>query len=428
MARAAPAIFCSQVLLESPNRLGVMLARSWLTATLALVPILAFRLLAEQALEVLALIWLLGSFALGLGVRGLVRIPHRTEAQLRIDKVGLWIDGTLEAGRREIVAGITCQAANGGTRDVVCLQLRRFLSVRHRHLVFALPHASRAAFLAATRPRTSSRLYRVTFHRAHALWEAILPVGLFLVLSNFFLLARARLGGFTDGHAATDNLGAAVLPFLLAAALALLSYILLTHTTVEVGSDGIVIGRTLHRRAVDLRDVQGVTDGDTALVVGLATGESISVAPSIRPLRVHGFVPPPLAFQRAFLRERILEAIRQRRQQVAEASAISALGRSARGPNEWFAALRGVGLGVFSYRHSVVRPCDIRRVLADAGAPSDARVGAAVALRIAGDAGAVRRIRRAAAKSAATQLRKDLATIADAKAEELAQILASSFG
>jgi hypothetical protein len=91
--------------------------------------------------------------------------------------------------------------------------------------------------------------------------------------------------------------------------------------------------------------------------------------------------------------------------------------RGTRPVAEWRSALTRISAEhEGGYRDGAMRKEDLWRVVEDAGAPEDARVGAAIALRAEEGAGA--RLRVAADAAASPKLRVALETAADPAVEE----------
>jgi hypothetical protein len=108
----------------------------------------------------------------------------------------------------------------------------------------------------------------------------------------------------------------------------------------------------------------------------------------------------------------IRTALRCRRSQLDAVAAVARLRRVERSTSDWLGSLRAVGLGATDYRTNVVRVEDLCSVVADPAAPRDARIGAAVALRVAAGDAATEPIRVAAEATASEELREVLESVA----------------
>jgi hypothetical protein len=183
-------------------------------------------------------------------------------------------------------------------------------------------------------------------------------------------------------------------------------------TTVTVGTDGIEIRRAARRRFIRLDEIRDIQITPKALRVIMVSGETIALLPGAPIEPVGQFGATDVGLSRGLLGERILEAVRNYRKAHSGTAAVD-LCRGHRSAAEWLASLRAVGLGAGDYRSRVVPVEELQRLLADATAATDVRVGAAVALRIVQGGAGAEGIRIAAESTAAPSLRDALREIAD---------------
>jgi hypothetical protein len=212
----------------------------------------------------------------------------------------------------------------------------------------------------------------------------------------------------------------AMIPVLIAGAIAFGLYALVARTTVTVGNDGVEIRRALRGRFVRLDEIRHVKTESNVLAITLLTGERLAIAPA-SPIGepVGDFGASDIDMERALLADRIADALRMHNRRTSRQSAVLALGRGSRSPREWWAALQAIGVGASDYRTAVLPVEELHRVVMDTTAPSDVRVGAAIALRAAGRNEGVERIRIAADATAAPELRRLLDDIAEERDDHL---------
>jgi hypothetical protein len=408
--------FEGQVVHETPNRIASAIRYAWLGVTTALIPVYAFGFqhLPESVLLPISVAWLPLSFVMIPVMRHFAKTPERRSAKVRIDDKGIHIDEKVIVHRRHLRSGATHTATNGDVRVVL----------RHRHnvassfgvtpvVVFIADHGVQAdAMLAAAGVDLERQAFRATFLRPQAVWQVLLGVAIYVALSMAAFKVFWRFFSFNFD---TFNPILATTPVLVAGAIAFAVYALIARTVVTVGNDGIEVRRMFRKTFVGLDEIREVRAEKKALIITRTTGERISLAhaaPIIEP--VGNFGASDIAMERGLLADRIADALRSHKRRSQSGSALVALGRAERSPDEWFASLRAIGAGASDYRTRVIPVEELRRVVTDTTATSDVRVGAAIALRVADQAGAAERIRIAADATAAPDLRTLLKDIADA--------------
>jgi hypothetical protein len=228
------------------------------------------------------------------------------------------------------------------------------------------------------------------------------------------------IGVVLSGGASFDAVSAAWL----VAALGALALVArgMVPAQVVIGADGISVERVFSRRFIPFGVVVGVGIDAGAVVLSLR-GE-----PSPEPLRLptgaRYFAQPSYeqAALQAMLVDRIEEARRAGKAGSSAGLDVAALGRRGRPFAAWREAVRRLGAGEAEYRRPPVPPEALARVLEDAGAPAERRIGAALALGAAGEG---RRIERAVAACADTRLRIALESAATDRLaeEEMAAVL-----
>jgi hypothetical protein len=237
---------------------------------------------------------------------------------------------------------------------------------------------------------------------------------------------RGMLGSFTKGLlaftvtmiAATLALGpvAHLWTLLLAPLLATAATVLVLRRfgspRVIVGVDGLRVTGALRTVFVPFSEITGVASARKAYEGQVESGIVVE--------RRHG---DPLLLptvgqssdQSAALVRRIREGMA--RYGAADARPLAALERNGRSLAEWKQDLERRILAGGGFRDQALGKDDLERVLADARAPAERRVGAALALRVA-DEGAVARIRVAAETCANEDLRAAFEEVADDAVDE----------
>ncbi len=180
---------------------------------------------------------------------------------------------------------------------------------------------------------------------------------------------------------------------------------------VVVGTDGIRI-LALRRRFVPYERIAGVE---------LVTATYVHGAPSIRVVLHDGsaLALPTIAAPRERV-EGLAQRIRDAAQAHARGSAqkLDSLGRAGRTVTAWRTDIERLALAPPGFRDHALGVDDFDRVLGDAAAPPDQRIGAALALRAIDPAAAAPRIRIAADTSADDALREALASAAEGDIDE----------
>ena len=165
---------------------------------------------------------------------------------------------------------------------------------------------------------------------------------------------------------------------------------------VEVGRDGVLLSALHDRRFVPFHDIAHVTENGDAVVLGLRSGEEIAL---------HVWSG---SFEDAAQR-RALAAIVSRGAGGAaprdDDELARQLARNGRALDEWISFARSLGGEGEVYRTIAARRADLWRVVEDGAAPEDARVAAALALRVDADASDQVRLESVAADSASPRVR-----------------------
>ncbi|HEY8076113.1 MAG TPA: PH domain-containing protein [Labilithrix sp.] len=112
----------------------------------------------------------------------------------------------------------------------------------------------------------------------------------------------------------------------------------------------------------------------------------------------------------------IVKRIEDARARKTGAASLDALARGERDVASWREELARIATAEAGFRERALGREDFERVLADASAPADQRVGAAIALRVADPEGAAARVRVAADATADEELRAALLDQADDEA------------
>ncbi len=198
----------------------------------------------------------------------------------------------------------------------------------------------------------------------------------------------------------------------LAMALAILPLVLaphvgrrLAHSRITVGDDGVLLERSVFRQLLTYRELASVD---------LVDSSGIRLVPR--------FGPPRILFAYGHAQAELAEIVRRIRVQIARYSenaepTADALARGDRTMADWRRALGQLARGGGSYRAETMSPEVLQRIVADAAAPLDRRVGAALALREV-DPSAAPRVRLAAEGSAEPRIRLALEAVSAAELDE----------
>jgi hypothetical protein len=183
---------------------------------------------------------------------------------------------------------------------------------------------------------------------------------------------------------------------------------------VVVGADGIAIERTYGTRFIPFGDIAQVINDPLEIILALKSGRVFRIPLSEIPLD-----------QRRGLARRISDAMGATRWRVDAGVADEVLERNGRSLAEWRAALATILRGNESYRSTAIRGEDLARVLDDPAAPSERRIGAALALAGGGGNEGIDRVRVAARACASQPLRVALEHVADdvLEAADLAEVV-----
>ena len=396
---------------ETPNEIAAAVRSSWLAATVAFVVAASLRLVPETVLPSLGLGWFGATVGLSPLLRRLAKRPKESLVDVQIDADGIRVGTSLVMARRRMRSGAMHTDMNGRIR-VVFHSGGVSAAVGQAPLLtfFATDTADAWAMLAAARIDGEQQIFRATFVRPLAGWQAICA---FLIGSGFFacfaMISRALVRF-------ADHPGAVPVPFLLASVVAFGSYAMLARTSVSVGTDGVEICRTLRKRFVPLDEISEVRVLPDAVVLALASGETLPLVHRL-PLEPVRFDVSDIGIGRALLGDRIVEAVRVHRARRSQGSRVSVLGHNSLSIDDWLASMSAVGLAAIDYRTVATPVEELQRVVCDATAANDVRIGAALALRVAQATDGRVQICIAAETTASSELRRVLLGIATASDE-----------
>ncbi|MBX3231870.1 MAG: hypothetical protein KF837_31385 [Labilithrix sp.] len=198
--------------------------------------------------------------------------------------------------------------------------------------------------------------------------------------------------------------------YVVVAAFALLIAALAMRQRVEVGVDGLHLRWLVGSRFVRYDQVRSVATTGVDVVITLAEGPPLRVTP-----QSPGGPADAALVQDAFV-ARIEEARAAFEARAGAGDFVARVGRGRRAIGEWRADLARLRDADGGYRDAAARSEDLWRVVEDAGAPEDARAGAAVALRT--EEGAAERLRVAADTAASPRLRVALERAADPETDD----------
>jgi hypothetical protein len=258
-------------------------------------------------------------------------------------------------------------------------------------------HASRSA--AAPEPVTRVRL---TDRGAHggAVLTMFLVVALAASYLASFLLALFRMPPSAIAYVAP----------LLALAMAVPGWRATQPTEAVIGADGVTIRSYGWKRFIPLHRIERIRGDERSLEIFLHGGKSrrITTYTEFSPERIEE------------LAEAVAEAQKAGRQAPPRPGPSPHLERRGRTIDAWRRDLRALTSEGRDYRRASLSAGDLAAVLEDVEAPTEQRIGAALALAEAGDTGARPRIRIAADASANEALRVALASLAEGEGDEQA--------
>lgn len=233
------------------------------------------------------------------------------------------------------------------------------------------------------------------------------------VASVFFLAAPLFALGVADDP---ENVASALVFLTLAGATAAALGASTIKPVVRVGLDGIEIARGRRRSFLPLRVVRDVS-------MTLA-GVELLVDGSARPIVLRCW-----GVQQAALFGRIQEVVRGFGGASASAAQLAQLDRRGRHLARWREDLRRLAAeDGGDYRRIGLAREDLARLLQQGDAPTERRIGAALALAASGDPGERERVRIAASASASEELRAVLAAIAEDEVEAAESAVGSLLG
>ncbi|MFO0759117.1 MAG: hypothetical protein U0359_21675 [Byssovorax sp.] len=176
-----------------------------------------------------------------------------------------------------------------------------------------------------------------------------------------------------------------------------------------IGADGVIIHQAFRDRFVPYEQIASVSA--TAEHVDLALLDGSTVRAKARHLT---------AEQRAEVLSRIENAREAWRGGMSEASALARLDRRGRSASAWREALAGLLKRDEGYREARLTREELLDALGSASASAERRLGAALALRAAGDEEATQRMRIAAEACANKKLRIALEKVAEGAGDDAA--------
>jgi hypothetical protein len=238
-----------------------------------------------------------------------------------------------------------------------------------------------------------------------------LPFVLFGAAMGFWINLASTLRGGADANAVAVH--AAV--FVVALVAAFLALRAMVPPLATVGVDGIELRGLGWRRFLPLDSVSGVESVERGVVLRLREGSPVTLT-TFRNTS-DGVQGHPAT--RAALLRRIEDAVAARLASQAQVARAALLERHGRPFASWRAELTSLAKQGADYRRNAgLASEDLQRVLEDAAAPTEHRVGAAVALTAAGEVDTRRRVRIAAAACADRDLRAALEAAAEEALDE----------
>jgi hypothetical protein len=361
--------------------------------------------LARISIEAWLLGWLLGTplatlVALVAGMRRLERA-----VRVEVDDDALHLDAADQ--RRTIprhqLAGALHVASRLHTAEIV------LTSGDVLHVELERPDDARA-LVVALGFGTSDRRTVVPLGSAHdtlaaGCWSVVLAVCVTILSSCGLAAAASNLLNAAGGYI----LG------VIFVGTSLLFARIFTPKRVIVGTDGVLLGRSFGERFVPLASISGVDVTRRGLVLVLDGGKA-----------QREIVLTNDKGQIAYaLRERIAEAVAMARGAGAE-TASALVARGGRSLAEWREALRKLVAGG-GYRGERVSLDALLRAAESAETPAEQRLGAAMAIGLAEDAGAKQRLRIAVEGIANERMRIAMEAAAEGEAEDamIAEALAA---
>jgi hypothetical protein len=239
----------------------------------------------------------------------------------------------------------------------------------------------------------------------------VLPFVLFGAATGLWLSLASMLRGGAEGNA----VAAFAAVFVVALVAAFLALRAMVPPRATVGLDGVELRGLGWRRFVPLDSVSGVESTERGVTLRLREGSPVALT-TFRNTS-DGVQGHPAT--RAALLRRIEDALAARLASQAQVARAAALERHGRPFARWRAELAALAGPDADYRRSAgLARDDLQRVLEDAAAPIEHRVGAAVALAAAGEVDIRRRVRIAAAACADRDLRAALEAAAEEELDE----------
>lgn len=377
-------------------------ATSWVPVAFIsafVVILVAVGLSSVPGLTVLAMM-VLGLSALSRWSQSDARPKVHQSVLVRADEQGVSLDGALVVPRARITAGSVVPADDGAfhvrleqrPRFAITLGVANAAAGRALLQSLGLDAAQTAASFAALPPE--ERIDRRPVYLDHAL-----PVVAGMVVPFLALVALAALDKLSMPAFAGVGLGSSLL--------VLLAY-RITGARLTVGADGILRRGAGRKEFIPYAEIDAVrfcvqpSSGSAQQAQGVEI--RLRSAERIQWMMLFASTDEPrMETLRAL--ERIREAMESYQRRSAAAS-VALLERRGRPVAAWINAARGLGSGANADHRTAPLPADVLwSVVEDPSAPSDSRVGAAVALRAGLDEAGMRELRIAVDATAEPRLR-----------------------
>jgi hypothetical protein len=322
----------------------------------------------------------------------------RRRAELHADALGMKVNGTLVAARRNIVRAHRVTGEKATVRVVQKGWSAMDVSLASEEAAQSL--------LAALGLGTGQALASFGALYGGQTRQKVRAMGLVVVVFGASLVASLLLTrhGFDGPFSGPSFIGG---PMLVAAAF--LWAALSARVTVDVGSDGLLLRRITRRRFVSFADLRSVASDGQDVVLGLRSGEWLRLGLGTRGASEDS---------REALIQRIEEARAAFVQGRGTEGAEALVAPGGRALEAWVREARTMGAGG-QYRAASLTADRLWRVVDDAGAPAATRAGAAMVLAgDAADADVRQRLRVSAEACADPKLRVALQSVASDHVEE----------
>jgi hypothetical protein len=324
--------------------------------------------------------------------------PRKSHAQVTADATGIKLDGKDAIARRDIVSAYMQPRA--GDLPVV-----RFVTRGRRVLLEACVEGETEGRALLEAVELDVAHHAMTFRGASPTMATTPRQMLFSIgaaMSVFMLtFLTAILGPIAP---------AVIVPLVV---------LLAMPSSIQIGADGIVTRWLAWKRFIAYADVHYVVPFDNGLQLVLKSGKSINVATSPPSrggqLRVSDYVQ-----RRDAVYARIQEALAAHRAGRGALDVGALVARGGRAASDWLRAVRAIATGAAGgdYRAPAIPEESLWRVAEDPAAEETARVGAAMALRVALDDAGRGRLRAVADASVSPKVRIALEAAAGAENDD----------